>query len=100
MSGGKSEEVTPVPIPNTEVKLFSADGSWVFPARVGRCQTYRRISSAGRAPALQAGGRRFKSCILHHLCRSSSNGRATDLYSDSWGFKVYVRIHVSNTLYA
>ena len=85
-SGGDSEEVTPVPIPNTEVKLFSADGSWGFPpARVGRCQactihyidfkwtsTYcliipRRISSAGRAPALQAGGRRFEPVILHHI---------------------------------
>ncbi len=39
MSGGDSEEVTPVPIPNTEVKLFSANGSWDFvPVRVGRCQ--------------------------------------------------------------
>ncbi len=27
VSGGYSEEVTPVPIPNTEVKLFSADGT-------------------------------------------------------------------------
>jgi hypothetical protein len=27
-SGGNSEKVTPVPIPNTEVKLLSADGSW------------------------------------------------------------------------
>ena len=28
--GGDSEEDTPVPIPNTEVKLFSADGTaWV-----------------------------------------------------------------------
>ena len=25
--GGNSEEVTPVPIPNTVVKLFSADGT-------------------------------------------------------------------------
>ena len=25
--GGDSEEVTPVPIPNTEVKVFSADGT-------------------------------------------------------------------------
>ncbi len=25
--GDNSEEVTPVPIPNTEVKLFSADGT-------------------------------------------------------------------------
>ena len=28
MFGDDSEEVTPVPIPNTEVKLFSANGSW------------------------------------------------------------------------
>ena len=39
MFGGDSEEVTPVPIPNTAVKLFSADGSWgVPPVRVGRRQ--------------------------------------------------------------
>ena len=46
MSGGDSEEVTPVPIPNTEVKLFSADGSWGSPpVRVGRRQACIRISS-------------------------------------------------------
>ena len=28
MSGNDGREVTPVPIPNTEVKLSSADGSW------------------------------------------------------------------------
>ena len=39
MSGSNSEEVTPVPISNTEVKLFSVDGSWGFaPARVERRQ--------------------------------------------------------------
>ncbi len=39
MSGGDSREVTPVPMPNTEVKFSSADGSWDFvPVRVGRCQ--------------------------------------------------------------
>ena len=39
LSGSNSEEATPVPMPNTEVKLFSADGSWGFaPARVGRRQ--------------------------------------------------------------
>ena len=38
-SGDDSEKVTPVPIPNTEVKLLSADGSWGFPpVRVGRRQ--------------------------------------------------------------
>ena len=29
------------------------------------CNTHRGISSAGRAPALQAGGRRFDPVILH-----------------------------------
>ena len=29
-SSDDGKEVTPVPIPNTEVKLFSADGSWGF----------------------------------------------------------------------
>ena len=39
MSGDDGKEVTPVPMPNTEVKLFSADGSWGFPpVRVGRRQ--------------------------------------------------------------
>lgn len=28
LSGGKYKEATPVPIPNTEVKLFSADDTW------------------------------------------------------------------------
>ncbi len=38
-SGGNSGEDTPVPMPNTEVKLSSADGSWgLAPARVGRRQ--------------------------------------------------------------
>ncbi len=27
-SGDDGEKVTPVPIPNTAVKLFSADGTW------------------------------------------------------------------------
>ena len=39
LSGNDGEEATPVPMPNTEVKLFSADGSWgIPPVRVGRCQ--------------------------------------------------------------
>ena len=39
--GDDSEKVTPVPIPNTEVKLLSADGSWGFtPVRVGRRQAW------------------------------------------------------------
>ena len=42
-SGGNSEEVTPVPIPNTAVKLFSADGNKGLPlVRAGRCQANER----------------------------------------------------------
>jgi hypothetical protein len=45
MSSDNGEEVTPVSIPNTEVKLFSADGSWDFvPVRVGRCQAGKDLS--------------------------------------------------------
>ena len=33
LSGDDSKEVTPVPMPNTEVKLFSADGSWTYVPR-------------------------------------------------------------------
>ena len=30
LSGDNGKEVTPVPMPNTEVKLLSADGSWIY----------------------------------------------------------------------
>ena len=69
-SGDDGEEATPVPIPNTEVKLFSADGSWDASPCESRTLPgyflYWRISSAGRASALQAEGRRFDPVILHH----------------------------------
>ena len=48
MPGNYGEKVTPVPIPNTEVKLLSADGSWGFaPVRVGRCQAPKRQPEIG-----------------------------------------------------
>src|SRR5262245_11622347 len=34
----------------------------------------RTISSVGRAPASHAGGRRFKSCIVHHVLPSMYGG--------------------------
>ena len=38
MCGDNGKKDTPVPMPNTVVKLLSADGSWTFgPVRVGRC---------------------------------------------------------------
>ena len=36
ISGGYGEGVPPVPIPNTEVKPFSADGTWLDTARKSR----------------------------------------------------------------
>ncbi len=45
MFGDDGREVTPVPIPNTEVKLSSADGSWdLVPVRVGRRQATKNTS--------------------------------------------------------
>ena len=41
MCGGDGKKVTPVPMPNTAVKLLSADGSEGFPfVRVGRCRAF------------------------------------------------------------
>ena len=73
-SGGDSKVDTPVPIPNTEVKHFHADGSKLNLARVGSCQAVSlinilfpwRFSSVGRAFALQAKGQRFEPVNLHH----------------------------------
>ena len=46
-SGDNGKEVTPVPMPNTAVKLFCADGSWRLPpARVGRCRAYISFHSS------------------------------------------------------
>ena len=43
MSGGDSQVVTPVPMPNTEVKHLNAESSWGLPpVRIGRCQALDR----------------------------------------------------------
>jgi hypothetical protein len=54
--GGDGEEVTPVPIPNTEVKLFSADGT--ARATVWESRTPPKISIKAR-PTLKQGGTGF-----------------------------------------
>ncbi len=70
---------TPVPIPNTMVKTQAADGTMLetiwesrwLPDNIymyGRIKAdghIRGCSSAGRAPALQAGGQGFDSLHLH-----------------------------------
>ena len=43
MCGDEGKKVTPVPMPNTEVKLLSADGSEGIPfVRVGRCHANQK----------------------------------------------------------
>ena len=86
--GVTNAEGPPVPIPNTEVKLCSGENTWLEAARENSSmptQDRERIkpfpdpektekqttqlwgcSSAGRAPALQAGGHGFESHHLHH----------------------------------
>ncbi len=50
MCGGKGKKVTPVPIPNTEVKLLSADCSEGFPfVRVGRCRAFLHYSAIAQS---------------------------------------------------
>ena len=45
--GGNGEEETPVPIPNTEVKLFRADGTALYRGgRVGRRRVYSLFKPA------------------------------------------------------
>ena len=52
ISGENVDEVTPVPIPNTEVKLDVADNSWGMPpVKIGVRQIFLFLfSSVGRAP--------------------------------------------------
>ena len=86
--GVTNAEGPPVPIPNTEVKLCSGENTLLEAARENSSmptQDRERIkpfpdpekgekqspikwgcSSAGRAPALQAGGHGFESHHLHH----------------------------------
>ena len=72
--------VTPVPIPNTLVKTDAADNTWLETTREDRwLPDLWGISSVGRAPALQAGGRQFESVHLHQgagreVARPSSAG--------------------------
>ena len=55
ISGDNSEEDTPVPIPNTEVKLFSADDTWREAAREIRTSPVRIK-------------RHSKECLFCYIC--------------------------------
>ena len=47
--GDTSEGVTPVPIPNTEVKSFSAENTcYSFAGKIGHCQDNQRLEKSRR----------------------------------------------------
>ena len=48
-SGGYGERVPPVPIPNTEVKPFSADGTWLETARESRTLPDSKLKPLAKA---------------------------------------------------
>ena len=50
ISGDNSEGVPPVPIPNTEVKPFSVDGTWLETARESRSSPDSNRESASFPP--------------------------------------------------
>ncbi len=57
VSGDPSAVAPPVPIPNTEVKRCSPDGSAsIGRARVGRCQSYAPLPEKQEAGLFFAGG--------------------------------------------
>ena len=66
ISGDNSEEDTPVPIPNTEVKLFSADDTWREAAREIRTSPVRKKGHS-------------KECLFCYMCLKGAleNGRVT-----------------------
>ena len=49
ISGGNGERVPPVPIPNTEVKPLSADGTWLETARESRSPPDSNINDYGES---------------------------------------------------
>ena len=63
ISGDNSEEDTPVPIPNTEVKLFSADDTWREAAREIRTSPVRKK-------------RHSKGCLFCYMCLKGARRRA------------------------
>ena len=91
MCGDGSKKDTPVPMPNTAVKLLSADGSWTFgPVRVGRCHALFNFNHSAIAQLVErmtvnhdvvgssptCGVFFFTKISKIDICRFSSAGRA------------------------
>ena len=89
---------TPVPIPNTMVKTRAADGTILETIWESRWLPEQwGLSSAGRAPALQAGGREFESLSLHdgrERCRQEQMWLSVLAQGQTHLFLSIVRTHV------
>ena len=98
--GVSNGEGPPVPIPNTEVKLTSVDNTLRAtvredrstptrgPLKTGGSRPLWGCSSAGRAPALQAGGHGFESHHLHQpQVAAPEKGRSIDFTSPESGIE-------------
>ena len=89
-------EGPPVPIPNTEVKLSSVENTSRETVREDRSRPTSRTaegqfsipiwgcSSAGRAPALQAGGHGFESHHLHQRRVAVPRKKGHSQSRDKW----------------
>ena len=76
ISGGNGEGVPPVPIPNTEVKPFSADGTWLDTARESRSPPDSNRSNPDRIASfyvLDEEGDKTVSKIMAHAVKDLSD---------------------------
>ena len=81
ISGGNGEEVPPVPIPNTEVKLFSADNTWLDTAREGR--------SPPDSIRIAEHSLRFPIFLSSSMAEHSAVNRVVVGSSPTWGAKKF-----------
>ena len=72
--GGNSKEVTPVPIPNTVVKLFSADDTWWATARESKTLPEHTPIYRGKYSSLAQSVERMT--VNHDVAGSSPAGGA------------------------
>ena len=67
--GDTSEGVTPVPIPNTEVKSFSAENTcYSFAGKIGHCQDNQRLEKSRRFFIFRYGSALGELAALRTFC--------------------------------
>ena len=94
ISGDKGERVPPVPIPNTEVKPLSADGTWLETARESRSSP-DSINDYGESK------RRFSESLFlsSSMAEHSAVNRVVVGSSPTWGAKMRKSIVIKTVLF-